>query len=845
MNERTESCRVLFDERWYRNSGPDFEGDAYEHFSRVGWRDDRDPHPLFDVSYYLMQVPELFGGSRNPIEHYLEVGADVGIDPHPLFDSRFYATRYAGKFEGAPLEHYLREGAKSGFDPHLYFVSSYYLQSYPDVAQSDVNPLVHYAVFGGVESHRRPHPLFDAGAYAARRHLPAGVNPLMEFLQRLRRVRATGVRPAAPDVSAIVLNLNKSLMTIECVVELLDGASDALEVIVVDNGSAAGDFEHLANAMPPAARLIRLSTNRFFGEGNNIGADEARGRLLLFVNNDAFVTPANIAALSHVLDEFPDAGAVGPKFIYPDGRVQEAGAFVRSDGSVTQRGKFLDDLPDRFASIEPVDYVSAACVLIPQRLFSAVGGFDLTWDPAYYEDVDLCLKLELIGKRTYYCPNAVVMHIENATSSDASHGLRLSSVVEVNREKFIARWAQYLDHRSDFVESVLALPAELREPPIRSRTAVLYTPYALVPGGGERYLLGIAQALSRSFRTIVVTPERYSSYRLRGIASELRLDLGEVRIHSALDASRFAGCDLFIAMGNEVLPSTPPLGRRNVYICQFPFPMHANHVAGAWHWLDGYDDVAVYSEYAARHYRRAVARFGFEHLNVTVMPPYAPMYADAGPRGRVPGRILHVGRFAPTGHCKRQDTLVDAFRLLVESTGRSDLELHFVGSVAADPAAREYYQAVHQRARGLPVRFHLNAPSETMARLYATSSYYWHATGVGENVELFPERVEHFGISVVEAMSSGAIPLVYGVGGPAEIVDDGSTGFAWRDVEDLVRTQVRALAMGPRQSEEMRERAHTAARRYDTAAFESQWERFLGLGEALNGRAHAEVVAAS
>jgi glycosyltransferase involved in cell wall biosynthesis len=204
-----------------------------------------------------------------------------------------------------------------------------------------------------------------------------------------------------------------------------------------------------------------------------------------------------------------------------------------------------------------------------------------------------------------------------------------------------------------------------------------------------------------------------------------------------------------------------------------------------------------------------------------------------------------VGRFAPSGHCKRQDTLVDAFRLLIESTGRSDLELHLVGSVAADPAAREYYQAVHQRARGLPVRFHLNAPSETMERLYATSSYYWHATGAGQNVTLFPERVEHFGITVVEAMSAGAIPLVHDAGGPIEIVDDGLTGFHWHNVDDLVRAQTGAFAMAPQEAEAMRERAHIAARRYDVTAFESRWERFLGLDEGPIGVVHADVLVAS
>jgi GT2 family glycosyltransferase/glycosyltransferase involved in cell wall biosynthesis len=822
----------LFDEQWYRNGGPPFDGDAYEHFGTVGWREGRDPHPLFDVAYYLRQAPDLVDGDENPLEHYDRVGSSLGLDPHPLFETAFYLGRYEHLVGAAnPLAHYLKTGAQNGLDPNIYFVSSFYLKGSPDVAAGGENPLVHYAAFGGKEWHRRPHPLFDPQSYARRHKLGPGVNPLVHFLLRLRALRS---RPAVledhPEVSAIILNLNKSLLTAECVLELLDPPSAiALEVVVVDNGSQPADFEQLATTLPSSVKLVRLTTNRFFGEGNNIGVDASSGRLLLFLNNDAFVSPDALAALKAVLDRRPDAGAVGAKLIYPDGRLQECGATISSCGTVTQRGKLLDDQPGRFAKMEPVDYVSAACVLVPRRDFDEVGGFDLIWDPAYYEDVDLCLKLAMLGKRTYYCPDAVVTHVENVTSTDPSTGLRLHTVVQVNREKFIARWSDYLERREPSAAYVTLPPPLNESPPAFERTAVLYTPYALVPGGGERYLLTIAQALSRRHRTHLLTPELYSSYRLRTLASELGLDLGEVRLEHVSELARFADCDLFVAMGNEALPPVRAVGRRRIFVCQFPFPMHPNHVARAWGTLENYDDVVLYSQFAADHFRTRAGRLSRRIPRITVLPPPSPMYDEAGPAARVAGRILNVGRFAPGGHCKRQDTLVDAFRRLVGASHREDLELHLVGTVSAEPDSREFYLNVHRSAQGLPVYFHLNAPSELVSDLYATSSSYWHATGFGNSEALFPERMEHFGISVVESMSAGCIPMVYAAAGPAEIVQHGITGYQWETLDELVRLNLRVLGAPDDEQRAMRERAKAAAREYDVGSFEHRLSELLGV----------------
>src|SRR5262249_35570330 len=135
------------------------------------------------------------------------------------------------------------------------------------------------------------------------------------------------------------------------------------EIVVVDNGSSPGDLEALTKGVGNA-RVISLSENMFFGEGNNIGAEIARGEVLLFLNNDAFVTSDCIDQLVSQLTVCFSAGAIGPKFLYPDGSLQEAGSFLRPQGWPIQQGKKDLTVAVHFNhGCHIVDYCSAACLM--------------------------------------------------------------------------------------------------------------------------------------------------------------------------------------------------------------------------------------------------------------------------------------------------------------------------------------------------------------------------------------------------------------------------------------------------------------------------------------------------
>ncbi|HKN48968.1 MAG TPA: glycosyltransferase [Actinomycetota bacterium] len=187
--------------------------------------------------------------------------------------------------------------------------------------------------------------------------------------------------------------------------------------------------------------------------------------------------------------------------------------------------------------------------------------------------------------------------------------------------------------------------------------------------------------------------------------------------------------------------------------------------------------------------------------------------------------ILSVGRFFPPsrGHSKRQLELVLAFRRMVES-GLTGWELHLVGG--CQPEDRGYLEQVRAAAASLPVSIHVDAPGSVLSELYARAAVYWHATGLGEDPARAPQRQEHFGVSVVEAMSAGAVPLVYPGGGPAETVVEGAEGFHFRTAAELAE-RTRAVIDDPRLRSTLSAAAERGAARYSPGAMADRLDSVL------------------
>jgi GT2 family glycosyltransferase/glycosyltransferase involved in cell wall biosynthesis len=287
---------------------------------------------------------------------------------------------------------------------------------------------------GGVMEAPAP-PTPDQSAAAVRALVDACQRELATFLRSSDELRF--VEHEDPTVSVLLVLHNRAELTLRCLKRLHERLSIPFELIVVDNQST-DDTPAVLNRLYGVTVLPQME-NLGFLRACNVAAQAARGRYLLFLNNDTEVQEGSVEAALNQLEGDGTIGAVGGRLVFPDGRLQEAGSIIWSDGSCLGYGRNDSPWAGQYAFVRDVDYCSAAFLLTPRQLFDDLGAFDERYEPAYYEDADYCVRLWKARKRVVYEPRATVTHVEFASSSSASAAVlmqleRRRIFVETHRE---------------------------------------------------------------------------------------------------------------------------------------------------------------------------------------------------------------------------------------------------------------------------------------------------------------------------------------------------------------------------------------------------------------------------
>lgn len=249
-------------------------------------------------------------------------------------------------------------------------------------------------------------------------------------------------RSDKPRVSIIVPVFNAYRVTVNALRALhAHSAGVAYEVIVGDDGST-----DLTTSLTQRLRGVQVSLTprnlRFLGNCN-LAARRARGEYLVFLNNDTVVTRGWLEALLAPFAQ-ADVGITGPKLLFADGRLQEAGGIIWRDASGWNFGRADDAAKPAYNYLKEVDYVSGACLAIRRSLWRSLGGFDERFAPAYYEDADLCFAARAAGFRVVYQPHSVVYHFEGVSNGrDLSQGVKRHQVS--NQRVFRDKWQAVLD----------------------------------------------------------------------------------------------------------------------------------------------------------------------------------------------------------------------------------------------------------------------------------------------------------------------------------------------------------------------------------------------------------------
>lgn len=314
----------------------------------------------------------------------------------------------------------------------------------------------------------------------------------------------------------------------------------------------------------------------------------------------------------------------------------------------------------------------------------------------------------------------------------------------------------------------------------------IFDPYLNTMSGGEKYMLSLAFCLKEAHDVsimwdkspkdeIVSLARKRFSYNLEEFSFVSSIFTPSISMFERYKKSKEYDAVIYLSDG-----SIPILACSLIIHFQSPMLWVRGKSIKNRLKLKKVKDIICNSKFTKKYIDKS---FG---VNSTVL--YPPVLLQGSASNKKENLILNVGRFG-INHAgssyKKQDVLAQAFEKMAKENNKKDWRLVFIMStLEQDRDALDDFIAKYKKNN---MDFVINPDNDTLWEYYRKAKIYWHGAGYGEDVDLHPDRAEHFGISTVEAMGMGAVPVVFSAGGQKEIVDHQVNGILWSTVDELKR----------------------------------------------------------
>jgi len=349
--------------------------------------------------------------------------------------------------------------------------------------------------------------------------------------------------------------------------------------------------------------------------------------------------------------------------------------------------------------------------------------------------------------------------------------------------------------------------------------AIFYDPYLDSLGGGERYILTLVEALlQRQWQVGLLwdgEPVHEQVKRKFGLQIETVEYVPTYYFTSSLmrRISFLRQFDLSFVISDGTIPVLS--ATKNIVHFQVPF-----------HGIYGGSLINQIKKHTIHHY---VANSHFtkdvvdEEYGINCGVIYPPVATNEFKPGKKQNVILYLARFSNLLQSKGHMTAIEAFKQLYDS-GIHSYRLWLVGST--EVGADEYVNMLRDAAKGYPIEITTDLTFDEVISLYKRAKFFWGVAGYDVDEQREPEKCEHFGISLVEAMASGAVPLAIRKGGYREIIRHLESGYLWTSLDQLV-AHTSYLINHPKELQRMKQAAEKRADAFSIERFVQEYMQLI------------------